>query len=230
MFGERGEIGKDLRARRKLAFRLRLLSLARKHEHRARARRRGGLYVAQAIAHHVRVLERDVEASRHLEEHPRLGFSALAAGVRGVRAEEEGVNAPARLERRALYDVVDVEQRAGRKEPPRNAGLVGGDDDAIAGLRKARNRFQAALERPPFLDRLDVVLAVMVDRAVAIEDDKLHVASLERSAMRFIVPCSLPRKPMRLARTRGSLSITITLSKKASTGVFSVASALSAAV
>src|SRR5207253_9601211 len=88
----------------------------------------------------------------------------------------------------------------------------------------------AALDRAQLVERLDVMVAVVVDGAVAIEDDELHAASLERSAMRFIVPCSLPRKPMRFARTRGSLSITITLSKNASTGALSEARELSAPV
>src|SRR5918999_640863 len=98
------------------------------------------------------------------------------------------------------------------------------------GLREARDAFQAAFDRAPLVGRLHVVVAVVVDGAVAVEDDELHVASLERSAMRFMVPCSVPRKPMRLSRTRLSLSITITLSKNASTGPLSVASALRARV
>src|SRR5262249_61168533 len=106
--------------------------------------------------------------------------------VRGGGAEEERVAAPAGLDGRALQRVVDVEERAGREEPARDAGLIRRDHDAVAGLRQARDRFQASLDRPPFLERLDVMVAVVVDRAVAIEDDELHSAIKLRSATWFI--------------------------------------------
>src|SRR5260221_687220 len=195
-----------------------------------RACRGGRLHVAQRIAHHVGVLERDVEAPRHLEQHSRLGLAALARGLGGMRAEEKGIDAAAHPRCGALQAVVDLEQRAGGEEPARDARLVGRHHHAVAGLRQARDRLEAALDRAQLVERLDVMVAVVVDRAVAIEDDELHAASFERSAMRFMVPCSLPRKPMRLARTRGSLSITMTLSKNASTGAFRLASAFSAPV
>src|SRR5438046_1569555 len=230
MLGERSEIRKDLRARRQLALVVRLLALAGQHQHRPRARRRRGLHIAQRIPDHVDILERYVEAPRHLEQHSRRGLAALAAGGIGVRAEEERIDAPARLRRRALQVVVDLEEGTRREEAARDARLVGRHHDAVARLRKARDRLEAALDRAKFLERLDVMVAVVVDRAVAIEDHQLHVTSFERSAMRFIVPGSLPRKPMRFARTRGSLSITITLSKNASTGAFSEARDLSAPV
>src|SRR5205823_4295425 len=173
--------------------------------------------------HHIGVLEGDVEAPRHLEQHSRLRLAALAAGVGGVRAEEKGVDAAARLRGGALQAVVDLEQRSRGEKAARDARLVGRHHHAVAGLRQARDRLEAALDRPQLVERLDVVVAVVIDGAVAIEDDELHAASLERSAMRFIVSCSWPRKPMRFARTRGSLSITMTLSKNASTGVFRLA-------
>src|SRR5262249_4677024 len=144
--------------------------------------------------------------------------------------ERERVDAPAGLHRRALEGVVDGDQGRGVEIAMRDPRLVGSDDDAVAGLVEARDRLEAALDRAPVLRRPDVVVAVVVDRPVAIEDDELHLASLDRSAMRFMVPCRVPRKPMRLSRTLASLSITMTLSKNASTGAFRAASALSAPV
>jgi hypothetical protein len=134
------------------------------------------------VAHHVGVLERDIEAPRHLEQHPRLGLAAGAGRIRGVRAKEEGVDAPARLHGGALHGVVDGDQRRGVEEAARDARLVRRDDDAVAGLGEARDRLEAAFDRAPLIGRLDVVVAVLVDGAVAIEDDELHEAMRLKSA------------------------------------------------
>src|SRR5207253_236413 len=157
MLDEGSEIREHLGARRQTAFVARFLSLSGQHQHRPRAGGRGGLRVLQRIAHHVDVLERNVEAARDLEKHARLGLAALAARIRRMRAEEESVDAPARLPRGALQRLVDLEQRAGVEEAARNAGLVGRDDDAVAGLREPRDRLDRALDRAPLLERLDVM-------------------------------------------------------------------------
>src|SRR2546426_294150 len=167
-----------------------------------------------------------ISASANRLERRRL----MGRGALRRRAEEHRVDAAAGLRHGPVHGVVDRDQARGVEKAARDAGLVGGDDDAVAVLRQPRDRLQAAFERPPFGGRLDVLVAVVVDGAVAIQDDELHLASFERSAMRFMVPCKVPRKPIRLARTRGSLSITITLSKKASTGAFRDANCFSAAV
>src|SRR3989475_12660361 len=125
-----------------------------------------------------------------------------------MRAEEHRVDAAAGLRHGPVHGVVDRDQGRGVKKTARDAGLVGGDDDAVAVLRQPRDRLQAAFERPPFGWRLDVLVAVVVDGAVAIQDDQLHLASFERAAMRFMVTCRGPRKPIRLARTPGTLAIT----------------------
>src|SRR3954471_13051076 len=230
VLGEGGEVRKNFRPRRQAAFIAGLFPLAREYQHRTRAGGSGGLCVLQRIAHHVHILQRYVEAPRGFEKHAGLGLAALAARVRRVRAKEEGIDAPAGLAGSALQRLVDLEERARREEAARDARLIGSDDDAVARLRKAGDGLHRALDRPPLFQRLDVMVAVVVDGAVAIQDDELHVASLDRSAMRFMVPCSRPRNPMRFARTFGSLSITITLSKNASTGAFSDASDLNAPV
>ena len=89
----------------------------------------------------------------------------------------------------------------------------------------------------PFLGRLDVVVAVLVEDAVAVEDDELR--DRLHGAVSFRPPAwtgrrrgSSPRaagasSARRLARRAGSSALTITLSKKASTGAFSAASACS---
>src|SRR5262249_50582370 len=230
VLGKGRQILEHLGAGWQVAFFPGLAAAAGEHEHRARPGGGGGGDVAVCVADHVGVLERDVEAPCDLQDHARLRLAAGAGLVRLVGTEKERVDAPAGLHRRALERVVDGGQGPGVEKAQRNPPLVGGADDAIAGLVQTSDRLEAALDRTPVFRRPDVRVAVVVDRAVAIEDDELHFASLERSAMRFIVPCSVPRKPMRLSRTRASLSITMTLSKNASTGAFRAASALSAPV
>src|SRR6185295_7326569 len=153
----------------------------------------------------------------------RLRLAAGAAGVGGVRAEEERVDAPADLRQRAVERVVDGEQRARVEQSARDARLVGGHRDAIAGLREACDAFQAALDRLPLLGRLDMLVAVVVDGAVAVENDQLHCASLEMSATRFIASRRSRSRARRLCRRSSSFAITITESKNASTGCFSTA-------
>src|SRR5947207_303357 len=119
---------------------------------------------------------------------------------RGARRRRRGCRTPAFRAAACLRRACD-------------AGLVGGDADAVAVLRQPRDRLQAAFERPPFGGRLDVLFAVVVDGAVAIEDDELHVASLEMSATWFISESSRFNRACLLARNRASSTFTNTLSK-----------------
>src|SRR2546423_11103698 len=116
MLGERRQVWKDLRAFGEIALLTRLSSLAGEHQHRARAGSGGGLDVLSCVAHHVDILQRDVEAPRHLEEHARLRLAAFAAGVRRVLAEEKRIDPAAHLPERTLRGLVDGEKRARRKE------------------------------------------------------------------------------------------------------------------
>src|SRR5947199_214445 len=56
------------------------------------------------------------------------------------------------------------------------ARLIGRHDDAEAGVVEPRDRFQAAGNGAPLVRRLDVLLAVVVDDAVAVQDDQFHLA------------------------------------------------------
>src|SRR5205085_2173141 len=84
-------------------------------------------------------------------------------------------------------------------------------------------------DRPPLRRRLDVLVAVEVDDAVAVEDGELHssAASLEMSATLFIGCSRSVRSFRRLLRTAGSSAFTSTLSKNVSTSVRSWATAVS---
>src|SRR5687767_5108883 len=223
MLGEGSQVREYACPRRELAIVARLGSLAGEHEHGLRAGCGRGLQIALRVAHHIGVVQRDIEAARDLEQHSRLRLAARAARLGGVRAEEEGVDAAADLPERAHQRFVDREQRARVEQAARDARLVGGHHDAVIGLREPCDRLEAARNRAKLLRRLDVLVAVVVDGAVAIEDDELHCASFEMSATRFIASRRSRSNARRLWRRSSSLAITMTESKKASTGCFSTA-------
>ena len=138
MLGEGRQIFEYRGARRQAALVEGLPAAAGEHEHRARAGGRGRLHVAQRVTHHVGVLGGNVEAPRHLEQHAGLGLAALARRVDRVRAEEERVDAPARLRRGALQRVVNGNQRR-RVEQPKPL------------VREAGRRFNADMQGLPVI-------------------------------------------------------------------------------
>src|SRR6185503_12243146 len=109
------------------------------------------------------------------------------------------------------------------------ARLVRRHRDAVAVLVQARDRLDRPRDRAPLRRRLDVLVAVEVDDAVAVEDGELHssAASLEMSATLFIGCSSSESSLRRLLRTAGSSAFTSTLSKKVSTSERSRATAVS---
>jgi hypothetical protein len=144
-----------------------------------------------------------------------------------MRAEEDRIDASAGQRHGLDHLVVDGIQGVHVEQAAPDARLVGRHHHAIAPLRQAGDRLQAAGQRTPLVRRLDELVAVVVDDAVAVEDDQLHAESLDRSATRFMAACSPASRPRRLARSAASSTFTMTWSKKASTGPFSAASACS---
>ena len=133
-------------------------------------------------------------------------------------AEKNRIHAPARLRQRLVHFVVDGIQRRHIKQPAPDARLIAGDNHVKARLIQPRNRIQTAGNRSPLLRAFDVGRAVVVDHAVAIENDQLHAASLERLTtwlVRLATSCS---KAKRFVRKAGSSALTITLSKNCVTG------------
>ena len=144
-----------------------------------------------------------------------------------------------------MHLFVDRVERAHVEQAATDAGLVRRDDDAVPGVVEPRDGFHAARDGAPFIGALDVLVAVEIEHAIAIEDDQLggacrhhgfggeldHVhqaASFEISATRFIVAATLRNKARRLARTVASSAMTITASKKRSTTGLTAASDFSA--
>ena len=174
---------------------------------------------------------------------PGFGFrhSHFASAVCGQKKIASS-RAPA-CDERLVHLLVDRVQHRHVEEAAADAGLVGRDDDPVAGVVEPGDRLEAARHRPPLVRRLDEVLAVVVHDAVAVEDDEPHragrdhrfggeldhyCASFEMSATRFIVAATPRSSARRLARIAGSSAITITSSKYRSTAGLAVASARSA--
>src|SRR5436190_19015779 len=122
---------------------------------------------------------------------------------------------------RAVHRVVYRVQRRDAEKAARKPRLVRRYDDPPVCLRQPRDSLEAAADRLPLRRRLDELIAVHVDRAVAVEDDQLHCASFEMSATRFIASRRSRRRARRFWRSLASSTITITLSKNVSTGALS---------
>ena len=95
----------------KVAFAQRFLALAGQHQDRLAADRIGGLQVAHAVADTRHARQVHAEALADLDEHPGLGFAAIARRVGGMRAIEHGVDASAGVGQRLVHLFVDGDQR-----------------------------------------------------------------------------------------------------------------------
>ena len=84
-----------------------------------------------------------------------------------------------------MHLVVNGVKRGHVEQAAAYARLVGGNNNAVASLGQQRDCFQAARERAPLLRAFYVLVTVLVDDAVAIEDQESHAASLEISATRL---------------------------------------------
>ena len=68
---------------------------------------------------------------------------------------------------------MDALERRHFKEPAAETGLIGYDGDSIIGCAQTRNRVDAPRQRTPLVSGFDVVVGVVVDDAVAVENDDL---------------------------------------------------------
>ncbi|CAM2151778.1 hypothetical protein PT2222_270008 [Paraburkholderia tropica] len=176
----------------------RLLAFAREHEMRREAERRAGFEVAQRVAHHGRIGGIDLEAVGDHLQHAGLGLAAVAVVLRGVRAEEHGVDARAHGRGLAVHLRVHGVERRRVEQTASDAGLVRRDGDAIARLIQASDRFEAAGQRDPFVRRLDEGVGIDVDHAVAVEDHDLAAGAGRHGVAsgwvwRMSVPAITPR-------------------------------------
>src|SRR3989441_779770 len=205
---------------RKLAGRAGFRAFTGEHQDRMGSDRGRRLEVAQAVAHAGRPIERNVEALGDGEEHPRPGLAAGRLRLGGVGAIEPRLDASARLVHGLVHPCVDRVERRHVEQAPADTGLIGRHDDTPAALRQASDGIEASRDRPPLVGMLDELVAVVVDHAVAVEDDEFHVTSLEISENRFIAFRISVSSASRFSRSFLSSAITMTVSKNESTGLF----------
>jgi hypothetical protein len=202
----RGQVGEDLGAGRQAAGLVGLLALAGQDQVGHAAADEAGLQVAQRVADRRHALQAELEALADLLEHAGFRLAAVAVVDRRVRAEEDRVDVGADQLRLRVHLLVDRVQGRHVEQFARDARLVRRDHHAVAGLVQARDRFERAGDRNPLGRRLDEIRGVVVDDAVAVEDDQLHgalpyAASFEMSATRFIMRCRMDSRARRLLRS-----------------------------
>ena len=91
-----------------------------------------------------------------------------------MRAIEQRIDAAAEQAQRAVHLVVDGIEGRHVEQAAADSGLVRSHHYPVAGVVEPGNGFQTARDRLPLVRVLDELVAVLVDDAVAIEDDKLH--------------------------------------------------------
>src|SRR5690606_14265620 len=116
------------------------------------------------------------------ERHPELGLdsaqqrglrlAALAAGVRMVRAVVDARELSTRRFYRRAHPHVNRRERRHGVKPAADSRLIRDDGDAYARAVQPRDRVEASRYRAPLVGRLDELVRVLVDHAVAIEHDE----------------------------------------------------------
>ena len=117
-------------------------------------------------------IERDAEIALESAQQRGLRLAAVAALVRMVRAVVDARELAARVAHRGVHPSVNRFERLLGEQPATDARLVRDDRDAESGASQRRDRLEAARDRPPFCDRLDELAGVLVDDAVAVQDDE----------------------------------------------------------
>ena len=156
--------------------------LAGQHQVRLAADGHAGLQVAQRVADH----RHAAAARRRSARRSARTARAAACGSRSRRRACAGRRTPRRCARRprpaacSSSACIAFSAAMSNRPRPRPDWLVA-IDDVPAAVVEPRDRLQRAGQRLPFVGRLDVVVAVVVDGAVAVEDDELHAAVASRS-------------------------------------------------
>ena len=105
-----------------------------------------------------------------VQHHARQRLAAGAAGFGLVRAEKHRVDAPAGLMRQMVHFFVHGVQRVHIEQAPAQAGLIGGHGHGPAGFAQVGDGRDGAGQGNPLVDRFDVVVGVVINHAVAVED------------------------------------------------------------
>ena len=156
--------------------------------------------VGDGIAHHRHTVQVDAVALTNLFQQTGFRFAAMTRRVGCMRTIEHGINARSHIGQQAMHLGVHGVERGDVKQAAPQTGLVRCDHHMPAAMVEPRNRFQRTRQGRPFFRRLDIVGTVFVDGAVAVQNDELHfllaqLASLERSATRFMASCKRLSSP-----------------------------------
>ena len=106
-------------------------------------------------------------------EHTGIGFSTMTMLLGGARTKEDRVDTTALPKYQLHHFVIDRIERCHVKQSATDTGLVGCDHNSVPILVKARNRFHSAVDGPPFARRLDKLIAIVIDHAIAVENYQL---------------------------------------------------------
>jgi hypothetical protein len=94
-----------------------------------------------------------------------------------VGAEEHRIDAATVPGEQVVHAGMHLVEHGHVEQAAAQPRLVGGKHRMPAGVVEPRDRLQRTGQRHPFLRRLDVVVAVLVDGAVPVKDDELHDAT-----------------------------------------------------
>ena len=148
-------------------------AVAGSNQQRPGVSRPGRPDVADAVANHRHSLQRAFQPSVDFQQHAGIG---LAEGICliHIRTEKHRVNLPTRILSQSVHFLVDQVQHFQIKKSPTHTGLVSGDHHPIAGMIEPGDGFQTAGQRNPFIRRFDVVIGILIDDAVAVQNDQFH--------------------------------------------------------
>jgi hypothetical protein len=113
-----------------------------------------------------------MKAHGDIFEHSGVGLTAMAMLFSGAWTKENGVNAAALPKYQFHHLVVNRIERRHVKQATSDAGLIRRDDHAVTVLVQAGNRVYRAVNWFPFAWRLDELVAIKIDYAVAIKNDE----------------------------------------------------------
>src|SRR5699024_11347217 len=213
----RCKVAADLRVGREIGVLAGTQAIARQDQPGLATGFGAGMEVAQRVSDRRNASKWLIVATGDVMEHAGAGLATGAGIVRMVRAGKDGIN-PASCSGNFLSHLaVNAIEFLRAEQPPCHTRLVGGHHHAPSGPCQAANGFRAPGNRVPFFGRLDVGIAVMVDDAIAIQNDQLHEASREMSATWFIMVCKRASKVSRFCFRDSSSDMIMTWSKNPST-------------
>lgn len=123
--------------------------------------------------------ERAAKGSKHLIDTMPMEFLKALRDDKIFKFAEGQIfhmrmDAPAGLHDRLVHALVYGIEHVHVEQAAADTGLVGGNHDPISPLVQARDRIKRTRNRAPLLGRLDELLRVEVDDAIAVENDELH--------------------------------------------------------